>query len=91
MTVNTSRNNRSVAAGRAHERGAHGHAPRSPRGLHAAALAVAGALSSHCSRGARIFNVPLFDIALQAIVQGVLTAIVALLLYVRMVRFLGST
>jgi drug/metabolite transporter (DMT)-like permease len=41
--------------------------------------------------GASVFKAPLFDIALQAIVQGVLTAIVALLLYGRMVGLLGAT
>jgi EamA-like transporter family len=34
---------------------------------------------------------PLFDVALQAIVQGLLTAIVALLLYGRIVSILGAT
>lgn len=34
---------------------------------------------------------PLSDIALQAVVQGVLTAIVALLLYGRMIGLLGAT
>ena len=41
--------------------------------------------------GTSVFNAPLFDIALQAIVQGLLTAIVALLLYGRMVSLLGAT
>ena len=34
---------------------------------------------------------PVLDVALQAVVQGVLTAIVALLLYGRMVGLLGAT
>jgi drug/metabolite transporter (DMT)-like permease len=38
-----------------------------------------------------LFKASLFDIALQAVVQGVLTAIVALLLYGRMVSLLGAT
>ena len=41
--------------------------------------------------GTSVFNAPLFDIALQGIVQGVLTAVVALLLYGRMVSILGAT
>jgi drug/metabolite transporter (DMT)-like permease len=41
--------------------------------------------------GARVFKAPPSDIALQAVVQGVLTAIVALLLYGRMVGILGAT
>ena len=41
--------------------------------------------------GASIFKAPLADIALQAVVQGLLTAIVALLLYGRMVGLLGAT
>jgi hypothetical protein len=38
-----------------------------------------------------VFNAPVADVALQTIVQGVLTAIVALLLYGRMVSILGAT
>ena len=65
-------------------------------GLHAAAIAGVGSLVLYLPiyaaiDGARVFNAPLFDIALQAIIQGVLTAIVALLLYGRMVRLLGAT
>jgi drug/metabolite transporter (DMT)-like permease len=41
--------------------------------------------------GASVFKAPPFDIALQAIVQGVLTAIVALLLYGRTVSLLGAS
>ena len=41
--------------------------------------------------GGGVFNAPVFDIILQAVVQGVLTAIVALLLYGRMVSILGAT
>jgi hypothetical protein len=41
--------------------------------------------------GATLFMAPWFDVALQAVVQGVLTAIVALLLYGRMVAILGAT
>jgi len=65
-------------------------------GLHAAAIAGTGSLVLYLPAyaaiaGASIFNAPAFDIALQAIVQGVLTAIVALLLYGRMVSLLGAT
>lgn len=38
-----------------------------------------------------LFEAPLFDIALQGIVQGVLTATIALLLYGRVVAILGAT
>jgi drug/metabolite transporter (DMT)-like permease len=41
--------------------------------------------------GISVFKAPLFDIGLQAVVQGLLTAIVALLLYGRMVILLGAT
>lgn len=65
-------------------------------GLHAAAIAAVGSLA-HCLlayaliAGGRVFQAPVFDIALQAIVQGVLTAVVALLLYGRAVGILGAT
>ena len=38
-----------------------------------------------------MLKAPLFDVTLQAVVQGILTAIVALLLYGRMVAILGAT
>jgi drug/metabolite transporter (DMT)-like permease len=65
-------------------------------GLHAAAIAAAGSLVLYLPAyayigGTGIFKAPLSDIALQAIVQGLLTAIVALLLYGRMVSILGAT
>jgi drug/metabolite transporter (DMT)-like permease len=65
-------------------------------GLHAAAIAGVGSLVFYLPAyafvaGTSVFKAPPFDIALQAIVQGVLTAIVALLLYGRMVRLLGAT
>jgi len=65
-------------------------------GLHAAAIAGVGSLALYlpayaAANAARVFHAPLFDIALQAIVQGVLTAIIALLLYGRMVSLLGAT
>jgi drug/metabolite transporter (DMT)-like permease len=65
-------------------------------GLHAAAIAAVGSLALYLPAyaaiaGTSLFRTPLFDIALQAVVQGLLTAIVALLLYGRMVRLLGAT
>lgn len=65
-------------------------------GLHAAAIAAVGSLALYLPvyvafAGAGVFEAPLFDIALQAVVQGLLTAIIALLLYGRMVRLLGAT
>jgi len=65
-------------------------------GLHAAAIAAVGSLVLYLPAyafvaGTSIFKAPLFDIALQAIVQGLLTAIIALLLYGRMVSILGAT
>jgi drug/metabolite transporter (DMT)-like permease len=65
-------------------------------GLHAAAIAAVGSLVLYVPvyafmAGVAVFEVPVFDIALQAIVQGVLTAIVALLLYGRVVSLLGTS
>jgi drug/metabolite transporter (DMT)-like permease len=65
-------------------------------GLHAAAIAAVGSLVLYLPAyaliaGTGVFDAPPFDIALQAVVQGVLTAIVALLLYGRMVGLLGAT
>jgi drug/metabolite transporter (DMT)-like permease len=65
-------------------------------GLHAAAIAAVGSLTLYLPAyaffaGTAVFNVPLSDIALQAVVQGLLTAIVALLLYGRMIGILGAT
>ena len=65
-------------------------------GLHAAAIAAGGSLAVYVPvyaslAGLSVFKAPLFDIALQAIIQGVLTAIVAQLLYGRMVSLLGAT
>lgn len=65
-------------------------------GLHAAATAAGGSLALYLPiyvsiAGTAVFKAPLIDIALQAVVQGLLTAIVALLLYGRMVRLLGAT
>ena len=65
-------------------------------GLHAAAISAVGSLLLYLPAyayiaGTSVFEAPLFDIALQAIVQGLLTAVVALLLYGRMVSILGAT
>jgi drug/metabolite transporter (DMT)-like permease len=65
-------------------------------GLHAAAIAAVGSLVLYLPfyiwfAGTSVFNAPLFDIGLQAVVQGLLTAIVALLLYGAMVSLLGAT
>jgi drug/metabolite transporter (DMT)-like permease len=65
-------------------------------GLHAAAIAAAASFVLYLPvyafiAGTSLLNAPLFDVALQAVVQGILTAIVALLLYGRMVAILGAT
>lgn len=65
-------------------------------GLHAASIAAVGSLIFYLppyvlATGATMLDAPLSAIALQAIVQGVLTAIVALLLYGRAVAILGAT
>jgi drug/metabolite transporter (DMT)-like permease len=65
-------------------------------GLHAAAIAAVASLILYVPiyaavSGASLLKAPLADVALQALVQGVLTAIVALLLYGRMVGILGAT
>jgi drug/metabolite transporter (DMT)-like permease len=65
-------------------------------GLHAASIAAVGSLIFYLppyvlATGATALNAPLSAIALQAIVQGVLTAIVALLFYGRAVAILGAT
>lgn len=65
-------------------------------GLHAAAIAATVSLVLYLPayaliRGSKLFEAPLSHIALQAVVQGVLTAVVALLLYGRVVSILGAT
>lgn len=65
-------------------------------GLHAAAIAAVVSLVLYVPVYAVItrmslFDAPIFDVALQAVVQGILTAIVALVLYGRMVALLGAT
>jgi drug/metabolite transporter (DMT)-like permease len=65
-------------------------------GLHAAAISGVASLVFYVpvylviTRGS-VFHAPVADIALQAVIQGLLTAIVALLLYGRMVAILGAT
>ncbi len=65
-------------------------------GLHAAALGAVASMAIYLPiyayfAGSSVFRVPLADIALQAIVQGFLTGVVALLLYGRMISILGAT
>ena len=65
-------------------------------GLHAAAIAAVASLVFYVpiyaavSRGS-LMTAPIADVVLQAVVQGILTAIVALLFYGRMVAILGAT
>lgn len=65
-------------------------------GLHAAAISAVASLFLYVPAYAiaaptSLLKASLRDVALQAIVQGVLTAIVALVLYGRMVAILGAT
>jgi drug/metabolite transporter (DMT)-like permease len=65
-------------------------------GLHAAAISAVGSmllyLPIYCALpGTAIARAPWFDIALQAVVQGVLTAIISLMLYGRAVAILGAS
>lgn len=65
-------------------------------GLHAAAIAAVGALALYVPAyayvaGTTLANASWGDIALQAFVQGFLTAIVSLLLYGRAVMILGAS
>ncbi len=65
-------------------------------GLHAAAIAAVVMLILYLPvyaavAGASIFKAPLTDIALQAFVQGVLTAVISLVLYGRAVSILGAS
>ena len=65
-------------------------------GLHAAAIAAVGTLVLYLPiyavvGGTSLFKAPLTDIALQAFVQGVLTAVVSLVLYGRAVSILGAS
>jgi drug/metabolite transporter (DMT)-like permease len=65
-------------------------------GLHAAAIAAVGTLALYMPfysvvAGTSLFKAPPADIALQAFVQGVLAAVVALVLYGRAVSILGAS
>lgn len=65
-------------------------------GLHAAALAAVLSLVLYLPpylylNGLRVLSAPAAELMLQAVVQGLLTAIVALLLYGRTVSVLGAT
>jgi drug/metabolite transporter (DMT)-like permease len=65
-------------------------------GLHAAAIAAVGSLVLYLPAygyiaGTSVLKASLSDIVLQAIVQGFLTGIVALLMYGHMVSILGAT
>jgi drug/metabolite transporter (DMT)-like permease len=65
-------------------------------GLHAAAIAAVGALITYVPvygfiSGTSLVNAPWRDITLQAFVQGLLTAVISLLLYGRAVSILGAS
>src|SRR5437868_14325515 len=65
-------------------------------GLHAAAIAAVGALIlymplSPLTAGVTLIKAPWGDLALQAFVQGLLTAIVSLVLYGRAASILGAS
>ena len=65
-------------------------------GLHAAAIAAVSSLVLYVpiyavAAGSDLFRTPLPDIALQAFVQGFLTAVVSLVLYGRAVSILGAS
>jgi drug/metabolite transporter (DMT)-like permease len=65
-------------------------------GLHAAAIAAGVSVGLYLpiyaviARGS-LLDAPVLDVALQTVVQGILTAIVALFLYGRVVGLLGAT
>ena len=65
-------------------------------GLHAAAISAVGAMLLYLPiyrvlPGTALVHAPWFDIALQAFVQGILTAIISLMLYGRAVGILGAS
>ena len=65
-------------------------------GLHAASIAAAGALFTYVPlyafvTGASLTHAPWRDVALQGVVQGLLTAVISLLLYGRAVSILGAS
>lgn len=65
-------------------------------GLHAAAISAVGSMLLYLPiywllPGTAIGRAPMFDIALQALVQGILTAIISLMLYGKAVSILGAS
>ena len=65
-------------------------------GLHVAALAAVGSLLMYvpayaAATGLSVFNAPWRDIALQALMQGLLTAVISLRLYGRAISILGAS
>jgi drug/metabolite transporter (DMT)-like permease len=65
-------------------------------GLHAASIAAVGSLVAYVPvyaavAGMPLVNAPWRDVAIQAVVQGLLTAIVSLMLYGRAVTLLGAS
>jgi drug/metabolite transporter (DMT)-like permease len=65
-------------------------------GLHAAAISAVGSMLLYIPvfaviPGTKLAGAPLSDVALQAFVQGLLTAIISLLLYGRAVSILGAS
>lgn len=65
-------------------------------GLHAAAIAAVGSLFTYLPvyafiGGTRLLNAPWRDVALQALVHGLLTAVISLLFYGRAVSILGAS
>ena len=65
-------------------------------GLHAAAIAAVGSLITYVAVyavifGTSLFNAPWRDVALQAFIQGFLTAVISLLFYGRAVSILGAS
>jgi len=60
-------------------------------GLHAATIAAVAALIFYVFAAAFLFNTSWWDVALQALVQGVLRAVLSLLLYGRTVNILSAS
>jgi len=65
-------------------------------GLHAAAISAVGSMLLYLPiywvlPGTAIGQAPMFDVALQAFVQGILTAIISLMLYGKAVGLLGAS
>ena len=67
-----------------------------PFALHAASIAAVGALLTYVPAyalfaGTSLIHAPWWDVVLQAVVQGLLTAVISLLLYGRAVSILGAS